>query len=246
ADRAGTTRDANKLDIKYEQKTIELIDTAGIRRSGKIETGIEKFSVIRSLSAIEQSDICLLLMDANELNSALDQKLAGMIKEAGKGMVLVITKWDSIDKDAYTRDALAPKISNTFDFVPWAPLIFTSSVSGQNVTKIFDLIMEIHASRQVSVKTRSLNNWLAKCINKHPPAGLKNRNPKLNYMVHEEGNPTPSFKIFGSHTGFLHWSYKRYLEKQFREEYGYQGTAIKFWFIERTDRHKPPKQPKED
>lgn len=245
ADRAGTTRDANKLDIKYEQKTIELIDTAGIRRSGKIETGIEKFSVIRSLSAIEQSDICLLLMDANELNSALDQKLAGMIKEAGKGLVLVITKWDSIDKDAYTRDALAPKISNTFDFVPWAPLIFTSSVSGQNVTKIFDLIMEIHASRQMSIKTRSLNNWLAECINKHPPAGLKNRNPKLNYMVHEEGNPTPSFKIFGSHTGFLHWSYKRYLEKQFREEYGYQGTAIKFWFIERTDRHKPPKPPKE-
>ena len=239
--RAGTTRDTNKLDIKYNQKTIKLIDTAGIRRSGKIETGVEKFSVIRSISAIEQSDICLLLMDANELNSALDQKLAGMIKEAGKGLVLVVAKWDSLDKDAYTRDSLAPQISNTFDFVPWAPLIFTSSITGQNVTKIFDLVLEIHANRQKAIKTRDLNNWLAKCINMHPPAGLKNRNPKLNYMVHEEGNPTPSFKIFGSHTKFLHWSYKRYLEQRFREQYGYQGTAIKFWFIERTDRHKPPK-----
>ncbi|MEK7625825.1 MAG: ribosome biogenesis GTPase Der [Patescibacteria group bacterium] len=241
ADRAGTTRDANKLDIKYNQKTIELIDTAGIRRSGKIETGIEKFSVIRSISAIEQSEICLLLMDANELNSALDQKLAGMIKEAGKGLVLVVSKWDSIDKDAYTRDSLAPQIAHTFDFVPWAPLIFTSSVSGQNVTKLFDLVLEIHQARAKVIKTRDLNNWLAKCINKHPPAGLKNRNPKLNYMVQEEGNPTPSFKIFGSHTGFLHWSYKRYLERLLREEFGFQGTATKFWFIERTDRHKPPK-----
>lgn len=238
ADRAGTTRDANKLDIRYNEKTIELIDTAGIRRSGKIEKGIEHFSVIRSLSAIEQSDICLLLMDANELNSALDQKLAGMIKESGKGLVLVVSKWDSLDKDAYTRDALAPQISATFDFVPWASLIFTSSVTGQNVTKLFDLILEIHENRQQVIKTRALNNWLAKIVNRHPPAGLKNRNPKLNYIVQEEGNPTPSFKVFGSHTGFLHWSYKRYMEKNLRHEFGFNGTAIKFWFIERADRHK--------
>lgn len=238
ANRAGTTRDTNKIDVKYNQKTIELVDTAGIRRSGKIGVGIERFSVIRSLAAIEESDVCLLLLDANELHVALDQKLAGMIKEAGKGLILVVSKWDSLDKDAYTRDALAPQIAHTYDFVPWAPLIFTSSVTGQNITKLFDLALEIDEARSKVISTRELNNWLAKCINRHPPAGLKGRLPKLNYMVQEEGNPTPSFKIFGSHTKYLHWSYKRYLERNLRESFGFQGTAIKFWFIERKDRHK--------
>lgn len=238
ANRAGTTRDTNKIDVKYNQKTIELVDTAGIRRSGKIGVGIERFSVIRSLAAIEESDVCLLLLDANELHVALDQKLAGMIKEAGKGLILVVSKWDSLDKDAYTRDALAPQIAHTYDFVPWAPLIFTSSVTGQNITKLFDLALEIDQARSKVISTRELNNWLAKCINRHPPAGLKGRLPKLNYMVQEEGNPTPSFKIFGSHTKYLHWSYKRYLERNLRESFGFQGTAIKFWFIERKDRHK--------
>jgi len=113
------------------------------RRPGKIGQGIEHFSVIRSLSAIEQADICLLLMDANELNVGLDQKIAGMIKEAGKGLILVVTKWDAKEKDPFTRDVMAPQISQTYDFVPWAPLIFTSSITGQNVTKLFDLAQTI-------------------------------------------------------------------------------------------------------
>src|SRR5690606_36522816 len=115
--------------------------------SGKIGQGIERFSVIRSLAAIEQADVCLLLMDANELNVQLDQKIAGMIKEAGKGLILVVSKWDSADKDAYTRDHMAPQIAANYDFVPWAPLIFTSAVTGQNVTKIFDLVLDIDQKR---------------------------------------------------------------------------------------------------
>ena len=125
-----------------------MLDTAGIRRSGKIEVGIEKFSVIRSLSAIEQADICLLLIDVNEPHAQLDQKIAGIIKEAGKGLVLVVSKWDSIDKSPFTRDQMAPKVAADFDFVPWAPLVFTSSVSGQNVTKLFDIALEIENNRQ--------------------------------------------------------------------------------------------------
>jgi GTPase len=239
ADRAGTTRDINRAIIRHKNKTIELMDTAGIRRSGKIERGIEHFSVLRSLAAIEQADICLLLLDVHDLSVQLDQKIAGMVKEAGKGLVIVVSKWDDVEgKDAYTRDALAPQIAMEFDFVPWAPLIFTSAVTGQNVTKIFDLAQEIHLRRQQKFATKDLNRWLQDVIDRHPPAGLKNRQPKLNYMVQESDNPIPAFKIFGSQTKFLHWSYKRYMDRKFRENYDMAGTPIQFWFIEKHISHK--------
>lgn len=244
ADRAGTTRDINRAIIKYEGREIQLMDTAGIRRSGKIGTGIEHFSVVRSLAAIEQADVCLLLTDVNELGTALDQKIAGMVEEAGKGLVLVVSKWDNVEgKDAFTRDSLAPQIQNDFKFVPWAPLIFTSSVTGQNVTKLFDLVIDIVAARKTRISTRELNTWLSKVITHHPPAGLKNRAPKLNYMVQEDDNPTPAFKIFGAHTKFLHWSYKRYMERELRETFGFAGTALQLWFIEKSDRHKHGNSP---
>lgn len=238
ADRAGTTRDVNRSVITYHNREIELMDTAGIRRSGKIGQGVERFSVIRALSAITQADICLLLMDANELNVALDQKIAGLVKEAGKGLVLVVSKWDTVEKDAFTRDQLAPQIAANFEFVPWASLIFTSSVTGQNVTKLFDLVTEIDARRHTVVKTSELNNWLHKVTEQHPPAGLKNRAPKLNYMVQEDDNPVPSFKIFGSQTKFLHWSYRRYLEHQLREKWDFSGSPVQLWFIEKHVAHK--------
>ncbi|HVS79170.1 MAG TPA: ribosome biogenesis GTPase Der [Candidatus Saccharimonadales bacterium] len=233
SERAGTTRDVNRLTVRYEDREIELADTAGIRRSGKIERGVEKFSVLRALAAIQDADICLVLMDANELNTQLDQKIAGLVKEVGKGLVLVISKWDSIDKDAYTRDQLSPRIAANFAFVPWAPLIFTSSVTGQNVTKIFDLVLEISAQRRQKFKTTELNRWLARALGEHPPAGLKGRMPKLNYIVQEGDQDWPNFKVFGAHTKFLHWSYKRYLERSFREQWPLAGTPLKFWFIEK-------------
>lgn len=238
ADRAGTTRDINRANIKFERRDIELLDTAGIRRSGRIEKGIEQFSVIRSLAAIEQADICLLLMDVNELNTGLDQKIAGMIKEAGKGLILVVSKWDSADKDAFTRDQLAAQIRQTYEFVPWAPLIFTSAVTGQNVTKLFELALEIDTERHKHIKTVELNRWLREIVDRHPPAGLKNRMPKLNYMMQEEDNDSPNFKIYGAHTKLLHWSYKRYMERELRQKYGFEGTAIRFWFFEKHETHK--------
>jgi len=227
---AGTTRDVNRVNIKYKGQNIELLDTAGVRRQGKQEVGIEKFSVLRTLQAIEESDICFLLMDVNELNTQLDQRLAGIIAEAGKGLVVVVSKWDSVmNKDAYTRDALAPRISQTFDFVPWAPLIFTSSVTGQNVSKLFDLILDIHERRSQEIKTRKLNDLLQKTIASHPPAGLKNTHPRLRYMVQTDTSP-PWFVIYGSNLKYLHWSYKRHLERVVRENFDYVGTAIKFSF----------------
>lgn len=229
---AGTTRDVNSIRIKYASREIELLDTAGMRQPGKQEVGVEKFSVLRTLNAIEESDICFLLMDANELNTQLDQRIAGIIDEAGKGMAIVVTKWDSVEeKDAYTRDDLAPKIAEAFNFTAWAPLIFTSAVTGQNVTKLFELAVEIDDRRKQPTKTRVLNDMLQKSVQMHPPAGLKNTHPKLRYMVQTDTNP-PWFVIYGSKLKFLHWSYKRYLEKQLREVYNYSGTPIKFSFID--------------
>ena len=227
---AGTTRDVNRVQVRYGSRDIEILDTAGMRKPGKQEVGIEKFSVLRTLQAIEESDVCLLLMDVNELNTQLDQRLAGIIDEAGKGMVIVVSKWDSVpDKDAYTRDAIAPKIAYTFKFTPWAPLIFTSSVTGQNVTKLFDLALDIDARRKQECKTRKLNDLLQKAIQKHPPSGLKNTHPKLRYMVQTDNSP-PWFVIYGSNLKFVHWSYKRYLERLVREEFNFSGTPIKFSF----------------
>ncbi len=244
ADRAGTTRDINRSIVKYQGREIEIMDTAGIRRPGKIGVGIEHFSVIRTLAAIEQADICFLLMDTNDIGVALDQKIAGMIKEAGKGLVLVVSKWDIAEgKDAYTRDALAPQIQQHFDFVPWAPLIFTSAITGQNVTKLFDLAQDIDYARGTRITTRELNKWLKIVTDAHPPAGLKNRAPKLNYIVQEDDNPTPAFKIFGSHTKFLHWSYKRYMDRQIREKFGFAGTPVQLWFIEKHETHKHGSSP---
>ena len=239
ADRAGTTRDVNRATVRVQGREIELMDTAGIRRPGKIERGVEHFSVIRSLAAIEQAAVCILLMDANELNVQLDQKIAGMIKDAGRGLILAVSKWDAAEgKTAFTRDQLAPRIAETYDFVPWAPLVFTSAVTGQNVTKLFDLALGIDEQRKKRLSTSELNRWLRQAVDKHPPAGLKNRTPKLNYIIQEDDNPIPAFKIFGSHTKFLHWSYRRYLERTLREAYGYEGTPLQLWFIEKHVTHK--------
>jgi len=227
---AGTTRDVNRISVKYKTQNIEILDTAGMRKPGKQEVGIEKFSVLRTLQAIEESDVCFLLMDVNELNTQLDQRLAGIIDEAGKGMVIVVSKWDSVeDKDAFTRDEIAPKIVRTFDFVPWVPLIFTSSVTGQNVTKLFDLALDIHDRRLAEQKTRQMNDLLQTIVQKHPPAGLKNTHPKLRYIVQTDNSP-PWFVIYGSNLKFIHWSYKRYIERNFREMFDYTGTPIKFSF----------------
>ncbi len=226
---AGTTRDVNRIQIRYMNRPIELLDTAGIRRQGKQEVGIEKFSVLRTLQAIEQSDICLLLMDVNEHSTGLDQRLAGVIDEAGKGMIIVVSKWDSIEKDDKTADEIARRISYNFKFTPWAPLIFTSSITGQNVSKIFELAADIDERRQQETKTRVLNDLLSKAITRHPPAGLKNTHPKLRYMVQTDTSP-PWFVIYGSNLKFVHWSYKRYLERLLRETYNYSGIPIKFSF----------------
>ena len=233
SDRAGTTRDVNRKALRFENRTIEIMDTAGIRRSGKIEKGIEHFSVLRTLAGIQEADICVLVMDVNELNVTLDQKIAGMVKDADKGLILVISKWDSLE-DRTMHDSIIANIRRTYDFVPWASLVITSAVSGQNVTKLFNLAIEIMEERKKKIKTPVLNRWLESTVAKHPPAGLKNFTPKLNYIVQETDNPSPTFKVFGRHTRLLHWSYKRFMEHEMRNKFGFEGTAIRFWFFDKS------------
>jgi GTPase len=270
ADVAGTTRDVNRTVIKYKKREIELFDTAGIRRSGRIKRGVEHFSVLRSLAAIEEADICMLLIDATEMSVALDQKIAGMVKEAGKGLILVVSKWDLLkspqtyearealsgtdnlkeasskvntghkNKKLDLQDQVTRRIQNDFQFVPWAPLVFTSSVTGKNVSNLFEIALEITEKRNQKITTRQLNNWLKKVTSHHPPAGLKNKHPKLRYIIQED-NPIPAFKIFGSQTKFLHWSYKRHMDRMMREEWDYEGTPIQLWFIDRDNVKKEKK-----
>ena len=233
SERARTTRDVNRRLVKFEKQALEFLDTAGIRRSGKIERGVEKFSVLRTLAAIEESDVCLVLIDANELVTALEQKIAGLADKAAKGLILVVSKWDSLeDKSTAAVNQLKARLKKEFSFIPWAGLIFTSAQTGQNVSKIFGMVLEIMQRRQQKISTSQLNRCLQKAVNHHPPAGLKNTHPRLNYAVQTLQNP-PTFQFFGSFMQYLHWSYKRFLERCLREEFDFSGTALVLTFKEK-------------
>ena len=229
ANLAGTTRDVNRTEIRYKGQTIELLDTAGLRKPGKREVGIEKFSALRSLAAIEEADICCMLIDSTEPHSKLDQSLAGQIVDAGKGIILVVTKTDLEHKDT---DEILDNLEYDFNFVPYAPVVMTSSVTGKNVTKIFELAVQIDRARHAELKTSDLNKLLMDAVNSHPPAGLKNTHPKLRYMVQTDTCP-PWFVVYGSNLSLLHWSYKRYLERRLRESFDFGGTPIFFSFRNR-------------
>ena len=229
ANLAGTTRDVNRTTIKYKGKNIELLDTAGLRRPGKREVGIEKFSALRTLAAIEEADICCMLVDSTEPHCKLDQTLAGEIIKAGKGIILVVTKTD-LENDG--AENILDTLSYDFNFIPFAPVVMTSSLTGKNATKIFELALNIDEARHAELKTSDLNKLLHDAVASHPPAGLKNTHPKLRYMVQTDTCP-PWFVVYGSELSLLHWSYKRYLERRLREAYDFGGTPIFFSFRNR-------------
>ncbi len=223
--RQGTTRDINRINVKYHSRDLEILDTAGLRKPGKREVGIEKFSALRTLAAIEESDICTLLVDATEPHSKLDQSLAGQSIEAGKGIIVILTKADLVDD----TDEILDKLEQDFNFLPYAPVLITSSVTGQNVTRLFQLALEIDATRHQEIKTSELNKILNEAIIEHIPAGLKNTRPKPKYIVQTDVCP-PWFVVHGRDLGLLHWSWKRFLERKIREKYPFVGTPIMFSF----------------
>lgn len=217
----GTTRDINRINVRYMKRNIEILDTAGLRKPGKREVGIEKFSALRTLAAIEEADICALLIDGTEPHSKLDQSLAGQIIDAGKGIIVVLTKSDLIDD----VDHILDELERDLNFLPYAPVLITSSETGQNVTKLFELALEIDATRHQEIKTSDLNKILNEAIIDHPPAGLKNTRPKPKYIVQTDVCP-PWFVVHGHELGLLHWSWKRFLERKIREKYPFVGTPI--------------------
>ncbi len=223
--RQGTTRDINRVELKFKGRNLEILDTAGLRKPGKREVGIEKFSALRTLAAIEESDICALLVDGAEPHSKLDQSLAGQIVEAGKGIIVVVTKTDLI-KDT---DKILDDLEYDFNFLPFAPVLLTSSETGANVTKLFDLALEIDEARHTELKTSDLNKVLNQAILEHAPAGLKNTRPKPKYIVQTDTCP-PWFVVHGHGLSTLHWSWKRFLENKLREVYPFLGTPIMFSF----------------
>ena len=255
--RQGTTRDINRIQVKYKGRELEILDTAGLRRPGKREVGVEKFSAIRTLAAIEEADICALLVDGTEPHAKLDQTLAGQIVEAGKGIIVVLTKTDLVQakldqyaaeaatrEEELTEDGSKPEISlnqpkdidqilddmeRDFNFLPYAPVLLTSSETGKNVTQLFELALEIDANRHTEVKTSELNKILNDAVVSHPPAGLKNTRPKPKYIVQTDTCP-PWFVVHGHDLGLLHWSWKRFLERKIREKYPFVGTPIMFSF----------------
>lgn len=235
ADVAGTTRDINSVRIKYHSKNVELLDTAGIRKPGKIEQGLEKFSVLKTLRAIQQADVCVVLLDVNELATGMDQRILGMVKDANRGLIIAVSKWDTLEeKDAFSADSIGARLQAELQFVPWAPLIFTSSVDGQNLNKLVELAMTVQSERNRKIKTTELNKWLRKAVSHHePPTTKGNLHPRVQYAIQEQDIPYPSFQLFGNHVRKIHWSYKRYLEKSLREEFKFTGTPVELWFIQK-------------
>ncbi len=229
SDVAGTTRDVNAGTIKYHGTNIHILDTAGLRRRGKIEAGIEKYSALRTLAAITRSDIAIVVMDCTELGVAGDQHIAGQVIEAGKGMILVANKWDAVEKETGTQERYTRRIQREFAFAPWAPLVFTSATQGLNVTKLFELVTEIYHRRSTKIATGELNRLVEDLTSKQPPAGLKGKQPKVKYATQTDTNP-PTFGIHTSYADLVHFSYQRYLENGIRDKYDFIGTPIKLEF----------------
>ncbi len=225
---AGTTRDVNVAIKRVNGVDIEISDTAGVRKPGK-RKDIEHFSWLRTVYAINSCDVAILVIDATEPSVAVDQKVAGLVKEAGKGLIIAINKWDLVKSEEGMQAWLEQILQRDYPFVWWAPLVLTSAQSGHNMTKLIQLANEIIERRSQRIATKELNKIIQTAMAKHPPSGLKNRHPKLNYVTQTDVNP-PEFTLFGAHIEFLHWSYKRYLESQLREARNFSGTAIRLVF----------------
>ncbi|PKL36855.1 ribosome biogenesis GTPase Der [Candidatus Peregrinibacteria bacterium HGW-Peregrinibacteria-1] len=232
SDIAGTTRDSIDSHISYQDKNFNLIDTAGLRRRGKIERGIEKYSALRAMQGIERSDIVILLMDGNLGITSQDTHIVSHALEAQKGIILAVNKLDLFEEGEEDRERVLRQLQKKFPFIPWAPVVFISAKNKKNIFKILDLSIEIKQEREKRIKTAQLNTFFQKITFKHMPASSKVRKPKFMYATQVAIDP-PTFTLFFKNPGDLHFSYPRYLENQIRSEYGFTGTSINLKFKNR-------------
>ena len=231
----GTTRDTIDTVVEYMGNKILLIDTAGIRRAGRVERGIEKYSVLRALRAVERADVALLLVDATEGVTAQDTHVAGMILDAHKGVAILVNKWDVVVKDNETFNAYTRAMRDAFHFIPWAPLLFISALTGQRVTDALEAALEIRNARKTRIATSKLNTLLRDAVRDHPPASIhKGAHLRIFYVTQVQGDP-PVFLFFTNAAEQIHFGYKRYLENRIREAYPFVGTPIILVFRNRDE-----------
>jgi len=222
----GTTRDAIDTTIPYEETTITLIDTAGIRKRGKIDPGVEKYSVLRSFRAIERADVVLLLIDAVEGITAQDTHIAGFILEAWKSCVVLVNKWDAIQKDTYTIETFEKKIRQELNFMDYVPMLFISAKTGQRVDRLLHMAMQVQEERVARISTSALNQVLQRAQDIHPAPSQGGRQLKIYYGTQVRSDP-PTFMIYVNNPKLMHFTYKRFLENRIRETYGFLGTPIR-------------------
>jgi GTP-binding protein len=229
SDVPGTTRDSLDTVLIWAGQPITLIDTAGIRRRGRIDRGIEQYSVLRSMRAIDRADVVLLVVDATEGFTAQDLHIAGYIAEQKKGVVVVVNKWDLIEKDSSTMEEYRQQAREALDFMPYAPLVFVSAKFGQRVQQILDSALAVVAERHRRVPTAALNKMLKEAVAAHPPPSKPGKWIKFFYATQADVSP-PTFIIFTNDPAQIHFSYRRYLENKLREMFGFSGTAIRMSF----------------
>jgi GTPase len=236
----GTTRDTIDTPLEVGGARVLLIDTAGIRRRGKIERGVEKYSVLRALRAVERADVALLLIDAEEGITAQDTHVAGMILEELKGVAIIVNKWDKVVKDTYTFDQYKREVQEAFKFIPYAPILFISAKTGQRVEQVIPLALEIAQERQRRIPTSELNALLREVVYDHPPTSIhKGYHLRIYYATQPQAAP-PVFLFFANNAEQIHWGYARYLENRIREKYGFTGTPIKIVFRSRDEKDEKP------
>ena len=232
---AGTTRDAIDSYFENDKGKYNFIDTAGIRRKSKVNESIEKFSVMRSLFAIERADVCLLLIDATEGVTEQDTKIEGEAHEAGKGIIIVINKWDEIEKETGTLEHYKKEVYNKLGYLTYAPMLFISAKTGQRVDKLFELINKVAANNSMRVSTSMLNQVINEAIAVVQPPTDKGRRLKILYATQASTKP-PTFVIFVNNKELFHFSYERYLVNQIRTNFGLEGTPIRVISREKGDK----------
>ena len=236
SDVPGTTRDA--IDSYFENETGKycFIDTAGMRRKSKVDDAIEKYSNMRSISAIDRADVCLILIDANDGVTEQDTKIAGLVHEAGKAAVIVVNKWDAVEnKETNTMRDMEAKVRQGLSYMLYAPVLFLSALTGQRVDRLFQVIQDVHAQNTSRITTGALNSVLADATARVQPPTDKGRRLKIFYMTQASTKP-PHFVIFCNDARLFHFSYQRYLENQIREVFGLNGTPIRITIRQRGDK----------
>lgn len=233
SDIAGTTRDAVDTPVQYHGRNYIFIDTAGLRRKNKIKEELERFMIIRSVSAVERADVCILVIDAEEGVTEQDAKIAGIAHEKGKAMIIAVNKWDLVEKDNHTVKEFSDQIRQTLAFAPYAEILFVSAKSGQRLTKLYDLIDAVSENHARRVPTGLLNEVLTQAMVMQQPPSDKGKLLRIYYMTQVAVKP-PTFVLFVNDKELMHFSYTRYIENQIRKTFGFQGTPLRFLVREKS------------